>query len=262
MPVRNIVVLAASLAVAACALSGAPTLIEVPSKTAQPVRYLGAVFSDEQAAASVVDALRRELEFPTFPVTFQYFPSRDAFERALVLDGYSEAMARPVARTLGAIAGYRRVLFNESLVSSFTWAEKVNLYAHELTHALQYELGGGRRGTSDQWLREGAAEWVAARVIEAFGVQSMAVTREGHRRALAATARPDRPERREMVTFADWVALGERRDIAPYSRAFLDVDGIITRHGIGALWRYFAAFADSTDRLANFQSAFGEALTD
>jgi hypothetical protein len=38
------------------------------------------------------------------------------------------------------------------------------------------------------------------------------------------------------------------------------VDLLISRHGRAAVIDYFRRFAESEDRLANFQSAFGEEL--
>jgi hypothetical protein len=42
------------------------------------------------------------------------------------------------------------------------------LLAHELTHTVQYELGGGHRGTSDQWLREGFAGVRRATIVDRY----------------------------------------------------------------------------------------------
>jgi hypothetical protein len=58
-------------------------------------------------------------------------------------------------------------LLNELRLSNLEWGDRVALLAHEMAHSFQYELGGGRRGTSDQWLREGFADWVAIGVLSA-----------------------------------------------------------------------------------------------
>src|SRR5262249_62084198 len=57
--------------------------------------------------------------------------------------------------------------------------------AHELTHVVQYQLAGGRRGRSEQWLREGMADWVACQVLERLGVSSFRDERAQVVRAVA-----------------------------------------------------------------------------
>jgi len=36
-----------------------------------------------------------------------------------------------------------------------TWPDRVRFLAHEFTHTIQFDLAGGRHGSSQQWLREG-----------------------------------------------------------------------------------------------------------
>mgnify|MGYP003399901864 CR=1 FL=1 len=60
-------------------------------------------------------------------------------------------------------------LGNGDAMSSLSWASRVGTLAHELVHILQYDIAGGRRGTSEQWLREGFAEWVSLDVLQRIG---------------------------------------------------------------------------------------------
>ena len=73
------------------------------------------------------------------------------------------------AQTLVAVSGYRRVLINDAAVRELPWPYRIALLAHELTHTIQYEWGGGTRGTSEQWLREGFADWVEMETLVALG---------------------------------------------------------------------------------------------
>jgi hypothetical protein len=136
--------------------------------------------------------------------------------------------------------------------------------AHELTHVVQYQLAGGRRGHSEQWLREGMADWVASQVLERLGITTFSHEREEALRAVAG----ELPRLRDDPL--DLVALGEPRgwetrhlrsgDRLTYRLAFLLADDLIRRRGLDRLLDYFGAFARSDDRFGHFQQAFGVSL--
>jgi hypothetical protein len=136
----------------------------------------------------------------------------------------------------------------------------VALLAHEVGHSLQYELGGGRRGTSDQWLREGFADWLSVRVLEQLDAASMNGVRGERQRQLRAAGRSKAPRLSELVTFPQWVAASQRHGATAYALSFLGVDLLLERHGMPAVVNYFERFAASEDRAANFRAAFGEDL--
>jgi hypothetical protein len=157
-----------------------------------------------------------------------------------------------------AVGGHRGVLLNDAKLASLAWADRVALLAHEFGHSLQYELGGGRRGTSDQWLREGFADWLSARVLERLDVLTMASVRRERQRQLRSAGRSKTPSLSELVTFPQWVRAGERQGVQMYALAFLAVDQLLERHGAAAVAGYFTRFAKSQDRVTNFREAFGE----
>lgn len=221
-----------------------------------PVR----IRSYEDALAAIAAVFERDLGFRAFSATLRLCPDTHSFEAALVSVGYEPPFARETARVMAAVGGHRGVLLNEQTLVPMSWPTRVGLLAHELTHTFQYELGGGRRGTSDQWLREGFAEWVAMRVLDRLGAARAADFRRGRLRRLRATRAADAPRLDEMITFRQLVALAARDDIAPYAQAFLAADLLVERHGLPAVVRYFELFATSRDRLGNFAAAFGESL--
>jgi hypothetical protein len=216
--------------------------------------------SYDEASAVIAAVFERDLGFRPFTATLRLYPDRLSFETALTSAGYDPPFARETAQVMAAVGGHRGVLLNEQTLAAMSWFTRVGLLAHELTHTLQYELAGGRRGTSDQWLREGFAEWVAMRVVDRLGAASAADFRRDRLRQLRATRAASAPKLAEMVTFRQLVALAARDDIAPYAQAFLAVDLLINRHGLAAMLRYFELFATSRDRLGNFTTAFGETL--
>jgi hypothetical protein len=243
-----------------CAPVGHARSVVLPQATIRPVSRIDAISDYDRAVATIFEIFRRDLGFPAFPVTFQFYPERRAFEAALLAVGYDAALARDTANAMGAIGGYRRVLLNESTLVPLSWPARVGLLAHEMTHSLQYEWGGGVRGRSDQWLREGFAEWVAIRVLERLGAVSLDDVRRQRRDELRRIRRARAPALDELATFPQWVAVSSRSGAAPYAHAFLAVDSLIERHGINAIAQYFRLFVLSQDRATNFRIAFGDDL--
>jgi hypothetical protein len=261
--VRGAVRVRAALLCAACAAGCAaalePRTIAFSYDAPEPPSR-ARIGSYEQASAAIAAAFEHDLGFPAFMATLRLFPDARSFEAALLDVGYEPALARDTARVMAGVGGHRGVLLNESMLAPLSWPDRVALLAHELTHSLQYELGGGRRGASDQWLREGFAEWVAMRVLVRLETMKPADYRRVKVEQLRATSAAKAPRLDDMATFPQLVALAARDDIAPYAQAFLAVDLLIERHGRPAVIRYFELFAASDDRRGNFAAAFGEDL--
>ncbi len=245
---------------AGCSLSDEPRLVTTPPSGTRTATHIDAINDYRSAVAAIVTIFERDLRFTRFPVTFHFYPNREAFEAALVKIGYDPSFAKTTARTMTAVGGHRAVLLNESAVTRMDWPQRTQLLAHELTHSLQYELGGGRRGTSDQWLREGFAEWVSIRVLDRLDALSLQAFRQNRQIALRRTGRAQVPSLNEMVTFRQWVEIGLDRGPAAYAVAFLAVELLVEQHGVDAILDYFSRFASSHDRLANFRAAFGQDL--
>jgi hypothetical protein len=222
------------------------------------VSRLDQVFDYRTAAATVVWSAEHPLGFPSFPITFRFYPNRDAFEKALIDVGYDAAFARTPANAMRAVGGHRAVLLNERSFTALPWPDRVATLAHEMGHSLQYELGGGRRGASDQWLREGFADWLAISVLERLDDVSMPDIRRTRQNEVRAAGRSKVPRLADLVTFRQWVHAGERHGATMYSLSFVAVDLLIERHGVPALVGYFKRFAASDDRLGNFRDSFGE----
>jgi hypothetical protein len=261
--------LCAALTACASAPTG-PRAIATDTLKARPAYDLDWITSYETALATVCHIMERDLRLPRLQVTVRFYPDRETFEAALVGVGYNPQFARDTAEIMTAIGGYRGVLINERKLGSRPWPQRIATLAHELTHSLQYEVGGGQRGASDQWLREGFGEWVAARVLERLGLTTLndavmrgVLTLQSRRRPRDAAAADagGLPPLGAMVTFPQWVALGQNGQGAMlYDQAFVAVDVLIRRHGVDAVLAYFTRFAATQDRVANFRAAFGEDL--
>jgi len=252
------------LSLAACAVGpGAPRVLSSATIKANPVARVEWIGGWDSAMATAIATMERELGLPRFEVSLHLFPGREAFEAALVRSGYRSDFARDTARTMTAIGGSRAVLVNEGNLVAAPWERRLGLLVHELAHSLQYELGGGQRGTSDQWLREGFAEWVSVCVLQGLEATSLDQTRQRALGRLRGRQRAGLPPLEQMLTFPQWVALGQGPHAGVvYDLAFAAVDFLIRRHGFTRVVRYFELFTGSADRVANFRAAFGEDLDD
>ena len=213
--------------------------------------------SYEGALAAVADAFERELGLPRVDVQLVLFPGRRAFERGLLEIGYTPALARS-ASSFNAIGGARAVLVNASVVDAFDRARRVRLLAHELVHTMQYHFGGGTRGASEQWLREGFAEWVACRVTASLRLGSFDALRAELLENLSG-ARPGLPAAPfdKLSTFQQWVEAQERYEAPLYAQAFLAAELLVETRGVPAIVGYFQRFRTTTDRRRAFSESFG-----
>jgi hypothetical protein len=227
---------------------------------ASPARHMEQVGSYPEAVATAMHIMEREVGLPRPRVRFVFVPDDRTFEGQLLQIGYPEGLARDASQLMTAIGGHRAVLVNEQRLSRQPWPGRMVTLAHELTHVLQYELGGGTRGTSAQWLREGFAEWVALRVMAALGqIDPLAVRREAIMRVRAAAPAEQFARLDALATFPAWVhqsrgPAGSRL----YDFALVGAMTLVERHGADAVLGYFRRFAARQDPAANFREAFGE----
>ena len=242
---------------AACATSDAPRLVELPAPGVRPAARLDDSSDYRTAAATISHLFERRFGFAAFPVTLAFYPTTSAFEKGLLDVGYDADLARSTAGVMTAVGGHRGVLLNGAKFSAMPAAERMAMLAHEMGHCVQYELGGGRRGASDQWLREGFADWLAIRVLEHLDAASLEEIRRDRRRVVRSAGRSRVARLGDLATFPAWVRAGERHGETLYALAFLAADALLERHGMPAIVAYFKRFAASDDRAGIFRAAFG-----
>jgi hypothetical protein len=255
--------IAAAVAAGCGSLNAWPHVMTIGDLSAQPVTRGEWIEDYDTALVSVAALMKDQLRLPDVQAALVFHRDRDAFQAALEQTGYTAEAARVTAATLIAVGGYRRVLINDDGLRDAPWPVRIALIAHELAHTLQYEWAAGVRGTSDQWLREGFAEWVEVQALTRLGFTSPARARATvMRRIREAGGARAFPPLTKMVTFADWVALAQRfEQEAFYGHAWMATELLIDRHGLATVIAYFERFARSNDRLANFREAFGEDLS-
>jgi hypothetical protein len=272
----------ATLLLGACATAARePWVLTSDALRERPLRDLDQISTYPQALATTLDIMRRDLELPSVPVRLVFVPDTRSFKALLLRIGYPPELAREAARQLIAIGGHRTMLINQARLERQGWPGRVSILAHELGHVLQFELGGGTRGTSAQWLREGFSEWLELRVMETLDGaddakawrQAIVKVRNPARTQVMTLGGPDsypewveRTHERTRVpplsalgSWADWVAqLGGEAGGSLYDYAFIAVTVLLEEHGLPAVLRYFELFAERQDPAANFLEAFGE----
>jgi hypothetical protein len=236
---------------------------ETYSTAETPPRWITGYPSAVKAIAAVMTG-EFGLPLPDPVTVFVYAGSR-SYEEGLARHGrMSAARAAQIAGYSVGLGQPRQLFINDGALRGASRSTWLAIVAHELTHVSQYELSGGRRGRSEQWVREGMADWIACHVLERLGEGSVARYREAARQEVRTLLRRDA----ELDLFALGRPLGwEQRQLGSsgssvYRLAFLLTDDLIRQHGFERLRAYFRAFAASDDRLGHFHGTFGVSLAD
>jgi len=264
---RAILSLLFALGSAACATRDAAPRVVAIARPDTPARATDAGDSTRprdytSALAAIVRSLEQDLRLPPVDVELRLFPSRRQFEQGLVESGYRRTLARQAASTFHAIGGSQTMFVNEAELSQYPWDQQVRLIAHEAAHSVQYRLAGGVRGTSEQWLREGFADYVSCRVTAALGYRSVAWQRDVVLAPLASVAVDARPAPlARLRTFAQWTGAQSRYGVPLYAQAFVASELLIEDKGLEAMLRYFEASRPGADPDASFSKAFGVSLS-
>ena len=246
--------------VAGCAASSPPDVTRLRvARASQPP--LPADASDAQVLSTVSWILTRELGLPlSWPVRAYFYSSQAAFEQGLVTEAGAElSLVKDQARFATGVGTAHGIFLRADKLAEAPLVVRAGLFAHELTHVSQYELAGGRRAGSEQWLREGFADWVKFRTLDALGLRPYA---ESRRRVLEEVRRAgptDRfPALGVLVTNRQWIAAREDRGTAAtYGQAFLATAWLVERHGSARVIEYFRRSGDGGDPARNFRAAFG-----
>ena len=256
-------VITAVTPLAACAARATPPRI-IPLSTVRAAEQTASRAVDDYTVmlAPVLAIMEQDLKFPPLDGSVYMFADRRSLQAWLVSEGYELLLAHQVSVVMDAVSSPLKIRVTESALRVLTPSDRMRMLAHELTHAAEYQLSGGRRGTSDQWLREGFADWVSFRVLASLRVTSLGLERtRAVTRIQRAHGPSGLPRLGAMVAFRDWLRLAARQPVVPlYEMAFLATDRLIERHGLDAVIAYFRLFSRSDDRIGNFRAAFGEDL--
>jgi hypothetical protein len=174
--------------------------------------------------------------------------------------------ATQVATYSVGLGQHRRLFLNDGSLRNGALRQRLAVVAHELTHLAQYELAGGRRGGSEQWLREGMADWIACWVLERLGERTPACRRDDALLAVASELPTPSDASVDLVDLGrplGWVARHPPAgNELTYRLAFLLTDRLVRQYGLSTVTTYFRSFADRDDRFGNFERAFGLPLAE
>jgi len=222
-----------------------------------------AMATHEQAVRGIAAILVSDLHLAVpEQVTVYVYDSRRVFERGLINDAnVSPARAAELSDFAIGIGKRRQLLLNDEGADR-AGREWLRLIAHEMAHVCQIELAQGE-GLAEQWLAEGMAEWVAFRVLERLGLDSMdrrrTVSRSGIRNHAALVA-----ARLDLETLGSprgfTVRHRKEGSLPTYQLAFLMADYLIERDGFERVVEYFHSFSRGQDRQGNFSRAFGQSI--
>jgi len=218
----------------------------------------------DRAMVLVMSVLKEKFDLPVSQPKLLLYSSREDFESNLVhIVRFDPVYAREVAGWAVAVGAPEMVLANEEALERIPWSERIRVLSHELVHTVQYGLSGGRRSTSDQWLREGFADWIAYRVLESLDLGGPLNKRTFLLARIKDTARRSScAPLSEMVTLDDFMKSRTRfGGSSVYGEALLATEFLVERHGVQPVLRYFSLFKQSDDRLKNFRTAFNEDLS-
>ncbi|MBP1729778.1 MAG: Peptidase superfamily [Deltaproteobacteria bacterium] len=239
-----------------------PLAIPVPSPS-EAICHGRHVASFKEALSTVVCIVAGDLNLPVYGGHLVLHPNRQSFESSLIAGTrFDPAYARQTASWALAVSTADRILVNEAALSALPWSQRIAVIAHEITHSTQYGLASGRRSTSEQWLREGFAEWVSARVTDFLEPGSLAQRTRLAVSRIRKTSRQGLPSLSQLVTFREFAELRTGfAGSAVYDVSFLAADFLIGKVGLPAVVNYFRLFSLSDDRGRNFQTAFGQDLS-
>jgi len=257
----DVALLAAATLGSACASAPSPPrVVPFPEVSASAERPAGLFTTYSKALDLVLRVMESELGLPTLHGSLRLYPDKESLVAGLTAEGYDAAYARRIADTLDGIGTARGILANDGSLRRQRWPVRIAFLGHELTHVAEYTLAGGRRGISDQWLREGLAEWVSWTVMGSLEMGSIKSRRRtAVQRVREANRRHRLPSFSELLAPRSWVVLSSRQSSnVIYDEAFLAADLLIDTHGLAATLDYFRLVGSSDDHLANFSRAFGE----
>lgn len=224
----------------------------------------GEIKTIEDAMAAIMTITSHELGLPIVEPLYLHL-HRDTNAFAANAGKYGRRLSQAVVQFATAVAEENRFHINLEKTRGRAWSTLLPLLAHEYAHNVEYLFSSLYRGS--QWMREGFAEWVAAKVIDSLGWQDYSTSL--HRAKLEVTRqRNSLPQLSELEEGRRWTVWANQPygSILTYRLAFLAVDKLIAKGGVPGMKNYLARqdFAGSfgfswRDFLRDFGESLGEA---
>lgn len=147
----------------------------------------------ERAVRGIAAIMAREPGVSVPPaVTVYGYETHRVFERGLVQDAHVSPARAAELSDFAIGIGKRRPLLLSNEGADRAECEWLRLIAHELAHVSQIEMAQGE-GLAERWLAEGRPEWIAFRVLERLGLDTMDRRRQLSRAGMRTTRRSSPP---------------------------------------------------------------------
>ena len=215
-------------------------------------RTPGEVKTIEDAMAAIMTITTRDLGLPAVePLYIHLHNDTNAF--AANAGMYGNRLSSATVRFANAVAVENRIHVNLERTKGRSWGDLVKTLAHEYAHNIEFVFSSLYRGP--QWIREGFAEWVAAKVLHHLGWEDYATTL--HRAKLeVGRQRGSLPALTEIENSTRWAVWAGYPNgaIHTYRLGFLAVDRLMTKSGVAGMEQYF--------RSQDFPTCFGLSWND
>lgn len=236
-----------SLKAAGCTIPERPQLLSISNPPFFKPRTPTEVKSWEEAMAIVITVCSQELGLPVVePLYLHLYKDTNAYA------AYASGRGRlpdEMANFSIAVAQENRIHINLERTKGRSWISLVRILAHEYTHTVEHTFTGShRRGA--QWIREGFASWVAAKVLHAIGWEDYATSLRRARQAVVAE-KDSLPRLSELDDPRDWIKIASqpKGSIMTYGLALVAVDRLMEKKGVPDMIQYFSS--------EDFQRSFG-----
>jgi hypothetical protein len=236
-----------SLAVSACSIPEPGQLVVISKPPAFRPKTPQEVKSLEDAIAAVMTVCTKDLGLPVIEPYYLHL-YKDANAYAAYTYGFAR-MDQSMVRLTWAQPQETRLHVNLERLGGVSWGTLLRFLAHEYAHNIEDVVIGGTHGWN-QWIREGFADWVAAKVMDSLGWESYASSLARTERALARHG-ASLPKFSELEQTRQWVRVVDRPKgkIQAYGLALLAVHRLIEKKGVAGMREYF--------RSENFSASFG-----
>lgn len=251
-PIRVLLFLLAVASAAGCSIPERPLVVTVSNPSALRPKSPQDVKTLEDAIAAIMTVCAEDLGLPPIePFRLYLYKDPDAY--SYYTDGLPRMREDNIRLTLAA-PHENALHVNVAIARGQPWGVLLRLLAHDYGHNLEFILIGGAQPRS-QWLREGFADWIAAKVMDSLGWESYASSISRAERELARYG-PALPRLSQLETTADWLRVLDRPKgrAGTYGVAFLAVHKLVGKKGAAGMMDYFQS--------ENFPESFGLARGD
>jgi hypothetical protein len=234
-----------------CTTAQPPQIVAISNPPALKPKTPGEIKSLEQAMATIITVTGNELNLPVVqPLYLHLYQDSDSF--GAYAGGYGRRLPFGIVQFAVAVAEENRFHINLERTKGQSWGAQLRTLAHEYGHNIHSVW---TVQTAPQWIREGFADWVAAKVLDSLGWQDYALSL--HRARLEVSAlKVSLPSFSELEDSPKWTVWANQAQggILTYRLAFLAVSRLMEKQGVAGIAQYFKS--------QNFQSSFGVSLRD